>query len=162
MSTEILLDGLCFGEGPRWHDGRLWFSDMHAHKVLALSTDGVVEEIVEVIEEKEVETAMAPIIEYFWSVKDKYSQDKKHPKRLKAAAMYNLAQIYLYLDQPEKTIEIGEEYIRWDHDKKDGKRFVESGKRLKHFLDFHGAKRYFVTDEDADKVVSEDEDSASN
>ena len=112
----------------------------------------------------EVEAAMAPIIDYFWTVKDKYSQDKKHPKRLKAAAMYNLAQIYLYLDQPEKTIEIGEEYIRWGHDKKDGKRFVESGQKLKHFLDFHGTKRYFETDEDADKVESEDEDenTASN
>ena len=75
--------------------------------------------------------------------------------------MYNLAQIYLYLDQPEKAIEIGNEYIRWGHDKKDGKRFVKRGEELKHFLDFHGTKRYFVTDEDADKVDSEDEE-ASN
>ena len=33
-ATEVLLDGLCFGEGPRWHDGKLWFSDMHAHRVM--------------------------------------------------------------------------------------------------------------------------------
>jgi len=25
--TRVLLDGLRFPEGPRWHDGRLWFSD---------------------------------------------------------------------------------------------------------------------------------------
>jgi hypothetical protein len=110
----------------------------------------------------EIEAAMAPIIEYFNSVKDKYSQDKKHPKRLKAAAMYNLAQIYLYLDQPEKTMEIGNEYIRWDHDKKDGKRFVESGESLQHYLAFHGSKRYFVTNEDADKITSEDQEVSSN
>ena len=24
--TQILVDGLCFGEGPRWHNGRLYFS----------------------------------------------------------------------------------------------------------------------------------------
>ena len=30
-----VVDGLCFAEGPRWHDGRLWFSDMHDLKVLA-------------------------------------------------------------------------------------------------------------------------------
>ena len=36
----ILLDNLCFGEGPRWHDGRLYFSDMHAHDVIAVSLDG--------------------------------------------------------------------------------------------------------------------------
>jgi hypothetical protein len=23
--TRILLDGLLFPEGPRWHDGKLWF-----------------------------------------------------------------------------------------------------------------------------------------
>jgi sugar lactone lactonase YvrE len=48
QSTKILLDGLCFGEGPRWHDGRLWFSDMHDHKVLAVDLDGQVETIARV------------------------------------------------------------------------------------------------------------------
>jgi sugar lactone lactonase YvrE len=48
MSTKVLLDGLCFGEGPRWHDGHLWFSDMHAKKVLKVSPEGDVTEIVEV------------------------------------------------------------------------------------------------------------------
>ena len=44
---EVLLDGLRFPEGPRWHDGRLWFSDMHDQRVLALGMDGVAETIVE-------------------------------------------------------------------------------------------------------------------
>lgn len=35
-----VLDGLAFAEGPRWHEGRLWFSDMHAHEVLAYDPDG--------------------------------------------------------------------------------------------------------------------------
>jgi len=48
MQTTLLIDGLCFGEGPRWHDGRLWFSDMHAHQVLAVDENGIVETIVEV------------------------------------------------------------------------------------------------------------------
>lgn len=26
-STTLLVDGFTFGEGPRWHDGRLWFTD---------------------------------------------------------------------------------------------------------------------------------------
>lgn len=26
--VEPFADGFCFGEGPRWHDGALWFSDM--------------------------------------------------------------------------------------------------------------------------------------
>jgi sugar lactone lactonase YvrE len=31
--ARILADGLYFGEGPRWHDGRLWFSDFYDHAV---------------------------------------------------------------------------------------------------------------------------------
>lgn len=47
-SGPVLIDGLCFPEGPRWHDGRLWFSDMHDHWVLAVDEAGSVERIVEV------------------------------------------------------------------------------------------------------------------
>ncbi len=39
-SLRTLAGGLCFGEGPRWHDGALWCSDMHAHEVLKISADG--------------------------------------------------------------------------------------------------------------------------
>ena len=37
---EILHEGLDFGEGPRWHDGRLWLSDFYRHHVLSLGADG--------------------------------------------------------------------------------------------------------------------------
>ena len=47
-TTTVLLDGLRFPEGPRWHEGRLWFSDMHDHKVMAVGLDGRAETIVEV------------------------------------------------------------------------------------------------------------------
>jgi sugar lactone lactonase YvrE len=29
-----------FGESPRWHDGRLWFSDMGAQEVRSVDLDG--------------------------------------------------------------------------------------------------------------------------
>ncbi len=46
--TEILLAGLTFPEGPRWHDGRLWFSDFYSHRVIAVDPAGNVETIVRV------------------------------------------------------------------------------------------------------------------
>ncbi len=46
--TTILLDGLVFPEGPRWHDDRLWFSDQHDHRVVAVDTEGKSETIVAV------------------------------------------------------------------------------------------------------------------
>jgi sugar lactone lactonase YvrE len=48
MKLETLLDGLCFGEGPRWRDGRLWLSDMHAHTVLTVDLDGKREDVLHV------------------------------------------------------------------------------------------------------------------
>lgn len=36
----ILLDNLCFAEGPRWHNGKLWFSDMHDQRVCTVTPDG--------------------------------------------------------------------------------------------------------------------------
>ncbi|HWA61296.1 MAG TPA: SMP-30/gluconolactonase/LRE family protein [Caulobacteraceae bacterium] len=38
--TRVLASGLYFGEGPRWHDGRLWFSDFYDHAVKSVSTAG--------------------------------------------------------------------------------------------------------------------------
>src|ERR1700693_5404652 len=46
--SNLLLEGLHFGEGPRWHDGRLWLSDMHGLTVLAVNLDGQAEPVVEV------------------------------------------------------------------------------------------------------------------
>lgn len=43
--AAVFLEGLHFGEGPRWHDGRLWFSDFYDHAVLAVGLDRKVERI---------------------------------------------------------------------------------------------------------------------
>lgn len=40
MALRPLLDGLRFAECPRWHDGRLWFSDIFAHRVMTVTEDG--------------------------------------------------------------------------------------------------------------------------
>jgi sugar lactone lactonase YvrE len=45
---KLLLDGVCFGEGPRWHDGKLFFSDMHAHTVNAVDLNGRAEVLADV------------------------------------------------------------------------------------------------------------------
>ena len=35
-----LVSGLHFGEAPRWHEGRLWFSDFYSHTVNSVSLTG--------------------------------------------------------------------------------------------------------------------------
>src|SRR2546423_15468065 len=34
------MTGIAFGESPRWHDGRLWFSDWVAQEVVAVDLEG--------------------------------------------------------------------------------------------------------------------------
>jgi sugar lactone lactonase YvrE len=48
LTTRTLLDGLYFGEGPRWHEGALYFSDMHAHRVVRVDMQGNASTVVEV------------------------------------------------------------------------------------------------------------------
>lgn len=38
--ARILASGLYFGEGPRWHAGRLWFSDFYDHAVKSVDVSG--------------------------------------------------------------------------------------------------------------------------
>lgn len=39
--TTFLVEGLYFGQGPRWHEGRLWFSDFYAHAIQSVDESGV-------------------------------------------------------------------------------------------------------------------------
>jgi sugar lactone lactonase YvrE len=45
---EVVMTGIGLGESPRWHEGRLWFSDWVAHRVIAVDTDGPHEVLAEV------------------------------------------------------------------------------------------------------------------
>lgn len=45
---QILLTGLAIGESPRWHEGRLWFSNWGAQEVIAVDLEGNSEVVVRV------------------------------------------------------------------------------------------------------------------
>jgi sugar lactone lactonase YvrE len=44
---RVLLTGILFGEQPRWHEDRLWFSDWGTREVIAVDLDGDSEVILE-------------------------------------------------------------------------------------------------------------------
>jgi sugar lactone lactonase YvrE len=46
-TTTVLAEDLGFAEGPRWHEGRLWFSDFHDRCVRALSPEGDLEVVLQ-------------------------------------------------------------------------------------------------------------------
>ncbi len=47
-TVDVLMEGIVFGESPRWHDGRLWFSDWGANQVIAVDPEGGHEVVVTV------------------------------------------------------------------------------------------------------------------
>jgi sugar lactone lactonase YvrE len=47
LAPELLTSGLVFGEGPRWWNDRLWFSDMHGEAVWTIDLAGHRELVVE-------------------------------------------------------------------------------------------------------------------
>jgi sugar lactone lactonase YvrE len=38
--TRVMVSGLGMGESPRWHEGRLWFSDWGTNEIVAVDLDG--------------------------------------------------------------------------------------------------------------------------
>ena len=38
--TTVLREGLSFGESPRWHEGRLWYSDFYRHAIYSMDPAG--------------------------------------------------------------------------------------------------------------------------
>ena len=44
---RLLLDGIVFPESPRWHDDRLWLSDVHGRRVYSVTLDGEAEVVAE-------------------------------------------------------------------------------------------------------------------
>jgi sugar lactone lactonase YvrE len=46
--SQVLMEGIGLGESPRWHEGRLWFSDWVAQEVIALDPGGESEVITNV------------------------------------------------------------------------------------------------------------------
>jgi len=47
-TAHLLADGLHFGEGPRWHDDRLFFSDFYDHLVKTVDMNGEVTDVISV------------------------------------------------------------------------------------------------------------------
>ena len=104
----------------------------------------------------QIKKDLEPIIGYFNSVAMKLkSSDQKHEKRLRAACYYNLAQLYYYLDEHDKVIEIGNAIIQSKHDEDDGEMFIEKAEIMKKALAFHDMKSRHVDMANKDESTEE-------
>lgn len=98
----------------------------------------------------ELAKELEPVIEYFKSVIPKYPGTKRKMRKIKYASYYNLANIYYYLDMPDKVQEYGQKIIDNDYDKSDGRRFLRYAESLKESMEKNNMKSRHM------KVVTED------
>ena len=104
---------------------------------------------------EEVKEDCKPIIAYLEGITKKYTQDKKHPKRIRSSAYYNLAQLYYVLDMLDKSREVGNSMIKMEYKEKDGKKFIEKAEELKHKLAFHKMVTRHLIPEEGDEGADE-------
>ncbi len=86
----------------------------------------------------EIKSNLEPLVEYFQSLKKKYSSDDKWARKIRYSSFYNLSKIYLMIDEPERAIKEAEGLISNDYDVKDGRSLIDAGEKL--LADFERAK----------------------
>ena len=124
-----------YGFVPRFEKQDLWILDAKSEEGIA-QTEAIkaVRTLFSTMKADEpideLRSNMQPLIDYFNSLKTKYTEDNKPGRKMRYSAYYNLAIIYLILDEPEKTILEAEKLILNDYDKSDGKGLINQANEL--------------------------------
>ncbi len=74
---------------------------------------------------------LKPVMEYFESVKKRYTTTSKHDRKIRYASYYNLAVLYYYLDDPQMMMKEANGLTLNDFDANDGKNFERTALWLK-------------------------------
>jgi hypothetical protein len=94
-----------------------------------------------------VREQLKPAIDYFESIKKKYTTTSKHDRKIRYASYYNLAVLYYYLDDPQAMLKEAAGLILNDFDAKDGRNLEASAIRLKNlFAQTKLSSRHFPID----------------
>lgn len=115
----------------------LWLLDSkkHPENDAMKKTWASFKEAVALMNEKDELTAvkekMIPVIQYLDSLKTRITGTEKADKKLRYAAYYSLAKIYLLLDDTDKAIKEAELLMANDYDSNDGKTLITLANDLK-------------------------------
>jgi len=78
----------------------------------------------------EAKDKFAAIIKYFDEIPARFPENDKGHKKLRYAAFYNKARLYIYLDKPELAIKEADALVANDYDAADGKRLKAEAEAL--------------------------------
>jgi hypothetical protein len=94
-----------------------------------------------------VKERMKPVIAYYEKVKTVYSGSDKEARKLRYASYYNLAKVYLYLDDPAAAIREADALSMNDYDESDGRTLRSIAANLDEELKKNNANtRHFLVD----------------
>jgi len=94
-----------------------------------------------------VKEKMKPVISYFEKLKTIYTGSDKEAKKLRYSSYYNLAKIYLYLDDPSSAIREADALAMNDYDESDGRALRAVAESLDEQLKKNNAStRHFAVD----------------
>ena len=92
-----------------------------------------------------VKEKMKPVIDFYEKVKKQNTTSDKEHKKLRYSAYYNLAKIYLYLDEPEKAKAEADALSMNDYDERDGAYLRNMAESLEEMLRKNNASsRHFA------------------
>jgi hypothetical protein len=91
-----------------------------------------------------VREMLKPAIEYFQKVIKRYPSTSKKERKLRYASYYNLAKIYIYLDDPDAAMREATALVMNDFDARDGRMLENAANDLKWLLQQNKVKtRHF-------------------
>jgi len=80
---------------------------------------------------------LQPVMDYFQTLKTKYSGSDKRDQKMRYSAYYNLAVLNYFLDRPEQALTEANGLIQNGYDTKDGERYAAWAQDLKQILARH-------------------------
>jgi hypothetical protein len=142
-----------FGYGSTTVSDHMWIIDTRkhdeydAHRKAFLTIKDALFSISAYKPIDDVKKQVQPAIDYFNSIKKKYTSSSKHDRKIRYASYFNLAVLYYYLDDPQAMLNEASGLILNDFDPRDGKGFEQTALRLKNLFEETGIHtRHFATD----------------
>jgi hypothetical protein len=137
--SERLTDD--FGYGEVTVTDHMWIIDSRKHPEYAAHRNAFLtlkDVLFNISAEKPLDgirEELAPVINYFESIKKKYTSMSKHDRKIRYASYFNLAVLYYYLDDPQAMLREASGLVLNDFDARDGKGFETTAIRLKNLFE---------------------------
>ena len=82
----------------------------------------------------EIRQSLIPVINYYESIKKRYSSNKKADRKIRYASYFNLAKLYYYLDDADAAMREAGELMLNEFDERDGRRLEAAATELRTLL----------------------------